>query len=136
MSYDDNQFGVHQAYQYCGWPQATPDEVSGWNELVGGASFTGTLKLGLFGYDISCVASICAQFNNVEGTGYDYTGYCTLIQARGLDGLAFGFYAQFEGTDYYCAGFRNDEPGNRVGGNTAICTDENDMETYYWYQFY
>jgi hypothetical protein len=79
MSYEYDQFGVYEAYKFCGWPQATPDEVASWNSLTTGASFTGTFKLGLFGYDISCVASICAQFDNVEGSGTDYTGYCTLI---------------------------------------------------------
>jgi len=49
--------------------------------------------------------------------------------------LAFGLYAQFEDDYYYCAGFRNDEPGNRLG-NTAVCVDDNDMSTYHWYQFY
>lgn len=52
-----------------------------------GADFSGEVRLGLFGYDIACLATFCAGINN-EDSGY----FCNLIQARGLDGLAFGGY--------------------------------------------
>ena len=88
---------------------------------------------------MSAIASACHLMNN-EDVGYYkyYFGYCPLIESRGLDGLAFGVYWDFPDNDewYRCAGFRNDEPGNR-NGNTMACADDNDdMETYYFYDHY
>jgi hypothetical protein len=76
---------IDNIFAQCGYPQASPDEVASWNNVNFGVSFTGEVKLGLFGYDISCLASFCAGIDNE-----DTTWSCNLIQARGLDGLAFG----------------------------------------------
>jgi hypothetical protein len=68
-----------------------------------------------------------------------YFGYCPMIEARGLDGLAFGVYWKIPDNDddwYFCAGFRNDEPGNRNGNTMACADDEEDMETYYFFDNY
>jgi hypothetical protein len=80
MSYQEEYtIGVFQIYEHCGYPQATPDEIANWNSLEGGADTAADVRLGLFGYDISCLASVCAQIDNLDGTGFDYTGYCTFI---------------------------------------------------------
>jgi hypothetical protein len=76
---------IDNIFEQCGYPQASPDEVAAWNNVEFGTSFTGEIKLGLFGYDISCLAAFCAGINNEDN---DFN--CNLIQARGLDGLAFG----------------------------------------------
>ena len=127
-------------FRSCGFPQATPAEVSEWNSLADGGSASGDVKVGLFGYDIACLASMCASIDNHENANGDgnFKGYCGLIQARGLDGLAFGAYFKLPSTneEYYCAGFRNDAPNDRTG-NTMICFDEDDsVWTYNFYNFY
>ena len=134
------EIGFEQFYAHLGRPQATPVEIDAWNTIKKDASYEGDIKVGLFGYDISAIAQVCHLINN-EDVGYnkEYYGYCPLIESRGLDGLAFGVYWNHPDKDlgwYWCAGFRNDEPGNR-NGNTMACADENnDMETYYFYDNY
>ena len=97
-----------------------------------GETGVATLKVGLFGYDISCLVGMCASVDQNEGdsgTGM-FTGYCGLIESRGLDGLAFGIYWTAEyGTSDYCAGFRNNEPGNRTG-NTKVCFEDDEDGPY------
>jgi len=97
-----------------------------------GESGAATLKVGLFGYDISCLVGMCASvnFNEGESGAGMFTGYCALIEARGLDGLAFGIYWTADyGTSDYCAGFRNNEPGNRTG-NTKVCFEDDEDGPY------
>jgi hypothetical protein len=78
------------------------------------------VKVGLFGYDISCLAVMCAQ-----PAAYDSAYYCDFIAARGLDGLAFGvqFKVDVDATAYYCAGFHRAESFDH-----CICS-ENDEDT-------
>ena len=53
-------------YRACGYPLATPSEVSAWNNLEDNESALAEIKVGLFGYDISCLASLCASVDNKE----------------------------------------------------------------------
>ena len=48
-----------QAFLQCGEPVASPAEVSAWNTLTTGASASGDISVGLFGYDISCLTELC-----------------------------------------------------------------------------
>jgi len=94
-----------------------------------GETGAATLKVGLFGYDISCLVGMCASVDNNEGDSGvgKFTGYCGLIESRGLDGLAFGIYWTAEyGTSDYIVGFRNNEPGNRTGNTTVGFEDDED----------
>ena len=95
--YTDQLFGA------CGRPLAGVPEIEAWGTLEGGKDTKAILKLGLFGYDITCLAINCA-----EGSG-DYYPYCDLIQARGLDGLAFGIKWELDlaSTDPYWVGFHS-----------------------------
>lgn len=90
-------------YRACGAPVAGVRETESWGTLEGGDATIATLKLGLFGYDISCMAMQCA-----EGAG-DYNSYCDFIQARGLDGLAFGINWELDlsSVEYYWVGFHS-----------------------------
>lgn len=124
---------MYTEYQFknCANPKAGASDIEAWGTLSGGASNNSVVKVGLFGYDISCLAIYCAeQMNDWENDGY----YCHFIKARGLDGLAFGvnFEIDATSTDYYCAGFHNEETTD-----TAICGDkDSDVENYYWTQNY
>ena len=93
-----------ELYRSCGAPLAGVPEIEAWGTLEGGDSTTATLKLGLFGYDITCLAVNCA-----EGSG-DYYPYCDLIKARGLDGLAFGIKWELDlaATKFYWVGFHSE----------------------------
>ena len=73
--------------QQCTLPDATETDLDAWNTLEGGSSLSADteLKVGIFGYDISCLAIRC-----IEGDISDDMGICDMIEARGLDGLAFG----------------------------------------------
>ena len=118
--------GIPQIFNFCGEPKADLDEVASWNALDTGASFTGELKVGLLGYDITCVASVCNQLSDKDGGMAPFGSYCALIDARGLDGLAFSAHWKIPvdaTTKHYCAGFRNDSPGDKRG-NTMVCTHD------------
>jgi len=113
---------------YCGFPGPSSTDLDAWNEVDKPSGSSATLTLGLFGYDISCWANLCSQ-------AQDENSYCTLIQARGLDGLAFGVHISAEEasiTDYYCVGLRDPEFGDK-----AVCFD-NDGDVYgvWFYQYY
>jgi hypothetical protein len=133
---------MNDFYRGCGFVRGTSSEVADWNALDVGTSTDTTLVLsvGLFGYDLSCVAGLCAQLNNSDGgDGEEFDGYCGLIESRGLDGLAFGIYAAVPQTTLagaYCAGFRNDEPGNRTGNSWTCHNDSRSVPTYYAYNDY
>jgi hypothetical protein len=90
---------------YCGFANPSSTDLDAWNEVDKPTGSSAVLTFGLFGYDISCIASMCAQ-------AQDLYGYCTVIEARGIDGLAFGAHISAEEaaiTDYYCVGLRDPE---------------------------
>jgi hypothetical protein len=51
------------AYSGCGYPQGTNPDVLAWNALLGGTSKDSKteLKVGIFGYDMTCVEEWCAR---------------------------------------------------------------------------
>lgn len=102
-----------ELYRLCGAPYASTTDIEAWGKLEVGASTEATVKLGLFSYDLSCIAINCAA-----GAG-DYYPYCDMIEARGLDGLAFGIHWQLglTASTNYCAGFHSEE-----GRDTMTCT--------------
>jgi len=128
-------------YAACNAPRFT-SEIESWNALDYSADTTSglVLSVGLFGYDMTCLAGLCAQLENTDGgTGFIFKGYCALIESRGLDGLAFGIYAAIPTAGagwYYCAGFRNDEPGNKAGNSWTCLYNDYEVYTYYSFQNY
>ena len=123
----------------CGNPNATPAEIEAWSTLTMTTSATAEVKVGLFGYDMTCLAGWCAATDNLDGDPAavdDFNGYCGLIDARGLDGLAFGIYwkAPLAGNNYG-VGFRNDEVGSRLG-NTVHFNLGPIILNYYLTNFY
>ena len=107
----------------CGYPSASNTDVEAWNSLdVGDA--TAVLKLGLFGYDISCVAATCAA-------AFDFEAFCATLEAKGIDGLAFGHHTEIDASDssgsYYCIGFRDTELGDN-----AVCSSTSGDGFYLW----
>ena len=100
-------------YRLCGAPVAGVPDIEAWGTLTGGDSTTAILKVGLFGYDMTCMANICAY-----GSG-DKKAYCELIQARGLDGLAFGIKWELDvsSTNFYWVGFHSATGRDFMVGN-------------------
>ena len=45
----------------CAYPKAGASDVEAWGTLDGGASNGSVIKVGLFGYDITCLANYCAE---------------------------------------------------------------------------
>jgi hypothetical protein len=64
---------MDDAYMMCGLAQPSVSDVEAWGKLEGGESNASEIKVGLFGYDISCLANMCAV-----GTGDD-AQYCDFI---------------------------------------------------------
>jgi hypothetical protein len=123
MGYD-----MSDAYKICGFATPSVSDVEAWNMLDGGDSNSSELRVGLFGYDISCLASMCAQPHAEDSY------YCDFIAARGLDGLAFGvqFKIDSDATNYYCAGFHREESFDHF-----VCAmNDNSIYNYYFPQNY
>ena len=101
---------IEYLYRTCHRPHPSSTDIEAWGTLEGSTSNESEVKVGLFGYDISCIATYCAAS--------DEDNYCPLIEAMGLDGLAFGMYfKRKEGSsDMYCGGFHNEEDTD-----VAIC---------------
>ena len=115
---------TYELFQNCPQPKAGASDIEAWGTLEGGAGNNSVVKLGLFGYDITCLANYCA----LVGAGDNE--YCPLVESRGLDGLAFGVQFEIDATSGsdYCAGFHNEE-----NTDTAVCSDSGSyLNTYYW----
>ncbi len=76
--------------------------------------------MGLFGYDITCLALKCS-----EGVAIDASQYCDMVKAKGLDGLSFGVYWTIDVASglYYCVGFHSEERNDKVTCATASTFD-------------
>ena len=77
-----------------------------WSTLDVGAS-TNTVSFGLFGYDITCLVSMCAGAD-------DRTGVCAGLEARGIDGLAFGAFLAHKTANTISFGFHNEETSDNI----------------------
>ncbi len=51
----------------CGYPNPSTSDVSTWSTLAQDAASTSVTKVGLFGYDISCLYSLCAELDDYAG---------------------------------------------------------------------
>ena len=115
---------TYMIWQVCPNPLPGASDLAAWGALDGGSA-TSVISVGLFGYDITCLANYCAlQTNDNE--------YCPFIEARGLDGLAFGVHFEIDtgSSNFYCAGFHNEE-----FTDIAACTysaASHDVYTLYW----
>ena len=105
--------------------------MESWGTLDLDSAATSEIQVGLFGYDMNCFANYCAL-----QTG-DTQTLCDVVEARGLDGLAFGVQfkitkAGASGRDY-CAGFHREE-----STDIAVCEEykTNNMFDFTWSQNY
>ena len=67
----------------CGYPNPSTSDLTTWSTLGKGATPTSIYKVGLFGYDISCLASLCAELS-------DYAGWCSVMTGLAIDGWSMG----------------------------------------------
>ena len=102
-----------------------------WGALNVSSPTSAVISVGLFGYDITCIANYCALQQD------DGNQACDLLAARGLDGLAFGVSFKIKkatgsGKDY-CAGFHREE-----STDIAVCEEykTNNMIDFTWSQNY
>jgi hypothetical protein len=93
----------------CGYPTATNTEVAAWGSLSFGTGATAVAKVGLFGYDVSCLVEACAWAS-------DSGVFCGLLD--GVDGFSFGIHSEIKPADstnkYYCVGFPDTEFGHKA----------------------
>ena len=115
---------IADLFVICPTPRHAASDLEVWNTLEGSTDNASAVKVGLFGYDMTCVANYCALQKG------DANYYCPIIEARGLDGLAFGihFATDVGSASFYCAGFRHEE-----SSDTAFCATLNFSGiNYYW----
>ena len=77
-------------YVNCGYLTPTPTDLESWTD-VGLSAVHGTgayAKVGLFGYDITCLASMCAEKS-------DYANYCSFLEGSGIDGWSLGIQSTY-----------------------------------------
>jgi hypothetical protein len=55
---------IDYLYLSCGNPKAGATAVEAWGALDGDSSNLSEIKVGLFGYDITCLANYCAFRRN------------------------------------------------------------------------
>lgn len=123
-----NYLEFTNVFGQCGQPFATAPEITSWNSLNTDAATIGEIKVGLYNYDITCLREWCELINYKDDSKLSgsagFSGHCGFIEARDLDGLAFGIHWNLDSfnsvANPYCAGFRNDDEGNR-NGNIAVC---------------
>ena len=72
-------------YANCGYLTPSPTDLTAWTAVtVLAIHGTGAAaKVGLFGYDITCLASMCAEKS-------DYKNYCSFLTGSGIDGWSLG----------------------------------------------
>lgn len=100
---------IEDLFVMCPHPSPGARALAAWNELNVGES-TANVKVGLFGYDITCLANYCA-------TQMDEDYYCPLIAAMGLDGLSIGIHTEWPSTDdlrIYCTGFHKEDSSDHA----------------------
>ena len=115
---------ISDLFLICPTPRHAASDLDVWNTLEGGTDNASAVKVGLFGYDMTCVANYCALQKG------DANYYCPIIEARGLDGLAFGIHFETPAAviNFYCAGFRHEE-----SSDTAFCATLNfSGKNVYW----
>ena len=76
----------------CGWPTATTSDISAWKTLEVGATSASTTKVGLFGYDITCLMEACAVITERSDS-------CTWLEAGFKDGWSMGFEVDIVAAD-------------------------------------
>ena len=76
---------ISNYYSNCGYLTPTPTDLEAWTAVtVLAIQGTGAaVKVGLFGYDITCLASMCAEKS-------DYENYCSFLEGSGIDGWSLG----------------------------------------------
>ena len=67
----------------CGFPFPSTTDSTSWTSLSKPAGPTSTVQVGLYGYDISCILSLCAE-------SADYGGLCFMLTGSGIDGWSMG----------------------------------------------
>jgi len=76
----------------CGFPTATTSDISAWTTLEVGATSASTTKVGLFGYDITCLMEACAVKE-------EFGSNCTFLFSGHKDGWSMGFEVDIVAAD-------------------------------------
>lgn len=84
-------------FENCGGLNPTTNDVKSWTSLnlpaIVNAATSG-VKVGVFGYDITCLQAMCAQQN-------DYNNYCDFLVGSGINGWSLGVYGLYHATPFY-----------------------------------
>jgi len=101
------------SYQLCRKPHANFNDIAGWNtlDLGTGSNPDMAIAVGLFGWDLTCINSLCATASNPEAS-------CALVRDLYISGggLALGVNWNFVTPEYaenydYLLAFNNSAAG-------------------------
>ena len=77
-------------FNNCGYLTPSTTDIKSWTALTLPTSVAtdANASVGLFGYDITCLASMCAEKS-------DYANYCSFLVGSGIDGWSLGVKAHW-----------------------------------------
>ena len=78
------KFGAYLTF--CDYPVPSTTDLAAWGTVANTATTTNVnsvVKVGLFGYDTSCLLSLCAEED-------DFASLCSVLDGLGLDGWSIG----------------------------------------------
>ena len=111
----DGHQTMENYYANCGYLTPTPTDMDSWTD-VSLSTIHGTgsyAKVGLFGYDITCLASMCAEKS-------DYANYCSFLVGSGIDGWSLGVKAKWVSPVNAILGQSNAITGDAIHEETKL----------------
>lgn len=76
----------------CDYPVPSTTDLTAWGTVTKTGGVTSVVKVGLFGYDTSCLLSLCAEED-------DYASLCSVLDGLGLDGWSMGVSVKIVAAD-------------------------------------
>ena len=73
---------------FCDYPVPSTTDLEAWGTVANAGAGTYVVKTGLFGYDTSCLLSLCAEAD-------DYDSLCSVLDGLHIDGWSIGLSVKF-----------------------------------------
>ena len=87
---------ISSYFNNCGYLTPSTTDIKSWTALTLPTSVATAAgaSVGLFGYDITCLESMCAHKS-------DYYNFCDFLVGSGIDGWSLGVYAEYKTNVFY-----------------------------------
>ena len=73
---------------FCDYPVPSTTDLAAWGTVANAGAGTYVVKTGLFGYDTSCLLSLCAEED-------DFNSRCSVLDGLYIDGWSIGLSVKF-----------------------------------------